>query len=251
MTRTDAARHRWEDRTKWWLLLASALFLFCYSWVSLDQSVSHAWFVVLVTILGLVWVAFFVDYLVRLLLSSDRADFVRHNLIDLASVFIPIARPFRMLILLRKVPLLRGNRGNVLRARVIINASAFVVMFIYVISLAELNAERGAPDANIVTFGDSVWWACVTMATVGYGDYFPVTTLGRILAVLLMAGGVVIVGAASATIVSYLAEHVTHTPPRNPVRHDHPSPEPVADAESTNTDAGDSHPDASDSGSRI
>jgi voltage-gated potassium channel len=251
MTRTDAARHRWENRTKWWLLLASALFLFCYSFVSLDQSVSRVWFVVLVTILGLVWVAFFVDYLVRFLLASNRADFVRHNLIDLASVFIPLARPFRMLILLRQVPLLRGNRGNVLRARVIINAGAFVVMFIYVISLAELNAERGAPDANIVTFGDSVWWACVTMATVGYGDYFPVTPLGRILAVLLMVGGVVIVGAASATIVSYLAEHVTHAPQRNPLPHESPSTVSEASADSNDPGADGANPDTTEPGPRV
>ena len=44
----------------------------------------------------------------------------------------------------------------------------------------------------------------VTMATVGYGDYFPVTVTGRILAVLLMIGGIAIVGTASATIVTAL-----------------------------------------------
>jgi voltage-gated potassium channel len=89
---------------------------------------------------------------------------------------------------------------------VIIIAATAVLMFIYVISLAELQAERHAPGANIKSFGDALWWAAVTMATVGYGDYYPVTVPGRLLAVVLMIGGVAVVGTSSATIVSYLTE---------------------------------------------
>jgi voltage-gated potassium channel len=48
------------------------------------------------------------------------------------------------------------------------------------------------------------------MSTVGYGDYYPVTLLGRLLAVVLMIGGIAIVGTASATIVSYLTERTQH-----------------------------------------
>jgi voltage-gated potassium channel len=76
------------------------------------------------------------------------------------------------------------------------------------LALATLEAERYAPGANIVTFGDAIWWALVTIATVGYGDTYPVTALGRFYAVLLMAGGVAIVGTASATIISFLNERV-------------------------------------------
>ena len=59
-----------------------------------------------------------------------------------------------------------------------------------------------------MTFGDSIWWAIVTITTVGYGDLYPVTPPGRFYAVLLMAGGIAIVGTASATIISYLNERV-------------------------------------------
>ena len=69
-------------------------------------------------------------------------------------------------------------------------------------------AERDTPGANITTFGDAIWWAIVTITTVGYGDLYPVTPAGRFYAVLLMAGGIAIVGTASATIISYLNERV-------------------------------------------
>ena len=78
----------------------------------------------------------------------------------------------------------------------------------FFLALATLAAEREAAGANIVTFGDSIWWAIVTITTVGYGDLYPVTPPGRFYAVLLMAGGIAIVGTASATIISYLNERV-------------------------------------------
>ena len=159
-------------------------------------------------ILVLVWVAFIVDYVVRIVLSPHKWFFIGHSKVDLLSVFLPIARPFRLLKYLGRIPLLGGNSGAALRRRVIIIAATFVVMFIYVISLAEYAAERGAKGANITSFGDSIWWACVTMATVGYGDYFPITIMGRVLAVILMIGGIAIVGTASGTLVSFLNDRM-------------------------------------------
>jgi len=81
-------------------------------------------------------------------------------------------------------------------------------VFVYVIALATLQTERGAEGATITTFGDAVWWSLVTITTVGYGDTYPVTDVGRFLAVLLMGGGLVIVGTTSAIVVSYISERI-------------------------------------------
>ncbi len=214
----NPARDRWESVTTWPLLTASVLFLIAYSWVVLEPTMPTVLAVTLWIVLGLVWIAFLIDYVVRVALSADKWDFVNHNKVDLLSVLLPLARPFRLLKYLGRLPLLGGNSGAALRRRVIVIAATFIVMFIYVISLAEFAAERYAPHALITSFGDSVWWACVTMATVGYGDYYPITVPGRILAVILMIGGVVIVGTASATVVSFLGERMTA------VRSHHPAP---------------------------
>lgn len=202
----DRKRTRWERVTAWPGIGASALFLVAYSWNILDEDKSQVERLVLLGILVAVWLFFLIDYVVRFILARHKAAFVRHNPVDLLSVFVPMARPFRLLTTLQRIPGLGGNTSSHLRRRVLIIAGSFVVMFIYVIALAEFQAERYAQGANIRSFGDSVWWACVTMATVGYGDYYPVTVQGRVLAVILMIGGVVIVGTASATIVSYLGD---------------------------------------------
>nr|WP_236779030.1 potassium channel family protein [Agromyces seonyuensis] len=157
-----------------------------------------------------IWVVFAVDYLVRLAIAPQRWSWARHNWVDLLSVLVPVFRPFRLVKELNRIPALRGHTGLKLRRRVILVGVVFVLLFVYSIALAVLEVERYAPGATIVTLGEAVWWACVTIATVGYGDYVPVTGIGRMLAVLLMIGGVGIIGTASATIVSALNDHVRH-----------------------------------------
>ncbi|WP_295125457.1 potassium channel family protein [uncultured Leifsonia sp.] len=218
----DAKRRRWEAATVWPGLVASVAFLVVYSWTVLEPAMPDALYRLLVWVLALIWVAFLLDYVVRLRLAEDKRDFIRHNVIDLLSVLIPLARPFRLIADLFRLPSLRGNSGSHLRRRVVIIAGTFVLMFIYVISLAVYQVERYAPGSNIRSFGDSLWWACVTMATVGYGDYYPVTVTGRLLAIVLMIGGIAIVGTASATIVSYLSEQTQQARERRSREHEHP-----------------------------
>jgi voltage-gated potassium channel len=112
------------------------------------------------------------------------------------------------LVYLARLPWFRGRTGSSLRARIIAYAGFAVVMFIFVISLAVFSAERHAPNATITNYGDAVWWAMETISTVGYGDMVPVTVPGRIFAVMLMLGGMVIVGATTATVISYLNDRV-------------------------------------------
>lgn len=62
-------------------------------------------------------------------------------------------------------------------------------------------AERHAPDPNIVTGGDALWWGVVTITTVGYGDRFPTSVAGRLVGVFVLLTGV----ALFATITGYIA----------------------------------------------
>jgi len=70
-------------------------------------------------------------------------------------------------------------------------------------SLAVLDVEQDAADANITTFGDALWWATTTVTTVGYGDRYPVTTEGRLIAVALMLVGIGLVGVVTAAVAAW------------------------------------------------
>ncbi len=205
-----AYRDRWESVTLVPLILASAGFIVTYSLLVLLPTVSTEIYGLFFIILVLVWLVFVVDYVVRLVVTPrhHRWAFVRANVIDLLSVFLPLFRTFRIVALFGRIPYFQGRSGTAVRSRVVIFAASYAILFVYFVALATLQAERGAPHATIVSFGDAVWWACVTLFTVGYGDTYPVTVPGRIWAVALMAGGIVIIGTTSALVVSYLTERV-------------------------------------------
>jgi len=163
----------------------------------------------------LVWAVFVVEYLVKLYLSPSRWQFFRRHLVDLAVIAVPVLRPLRALRLLRLLRLVTlGRAGLILasalkRARELLthNGLHFVLLSVLTIvgvcSAVELAFEQHAPGSNIHNFGDALWWAIVTVTTVGYGDKYPVTAGGRGVAVVLMLTGIGLVGVLSATVASY------------------------------------------------
>ena len=88
-------------------------------------------------------------------------------------------------------------------AKVVGLYALYAVLFVVIFgALFTLMFEIHAPGATIVSFGDSVWWAFVTVTTVGYGDFTPVTVGGRTVAVVIMFTGAAAVGAVTAAVAS-------------------------------------------------
>ena len=76
-----------------------------------------------------------------------------------------------------------------LRGRVAIYVAGGASLLAFCAALAVLDVERSNPNANITDFDDAIWWAVTTMTTVGYGDRYPLTAVGRMVAFALMVGG--------------------------------------------------------------
>jgi voltage-gated potassium channel len=115
-----------------------------------------------------------------------------------------VARLFRIV---RGMRTLKGNDyRKMLTDRLAENTLLFTLVIalvlIFIISGIVLYAEQGVPNANIKTYHEAVWWAFVTITTVGYGDYYPVTTLGQSMALLLMFFGLGIIGVLSSYLAS-------------------------------------------------
>jgi len=200
---------QYEARTTVAMIIASFLFLIAMSILILDDLNYFAGFdAYLIAILFVVWIAFWIDFFIRLRLSANKKSFLRHNIIDIISLIIPFARPFLLLVYLGRLKYFSGREGKNVRARVVVYLVSFALLYSYVISLFVYSAERGAPGASITSYGNSVWWAIVTITTVGYGDVVPITIPGRIYATLLMLGSVLIVGAITGLTVSWFGELV-------------------------------------------
>ena len=139
---------------------------------------------------------------------------VRHPL-SLIFVLLPLLRPLRLLRVVAHSNVFQHSAGTAFRARVLVYLTGAATLVTYLAALAVFQAERGAPNANITSFGDSFWWAAVTITTVGYGDYTPVTLRGRYVATALMLGGVGVVGVLTATLSSWIVQRVSQLEERH------------------------------------
>ncbi len=199
---------RWSQLTYWPLALAAAVFLVTYT-LHVIGDVQGPWAAVTSLTIGFIWLLFIIDYLVKLRLSEPRRLWFRTHKFDLVLALVPALRPVRLLDAFTRLASFTRTRGNQIRARLLIYGVGSALMLVWYISLVVLQFERSAPGATITSFGSAVWWAFCTVTTVGYGDYVPVTVPGRVAAVLLMAGGVVVVGLVVATISSWVVERAT------------------------------------------
>jgi voltage-gated potassium channel len=204
---TQTRLQRFEHRTEWPLAAVAIAFLGLYSVQVLAQPRGLAAHAIGLSLLGL-YLVFVVDYAARLYLADPRGKwFVRH-LLDLALVVLPFMRPLRLLSLAVVIDVLQRAVGHTIRGKVIAYTVCGAVVLIYAGSLAILEAERGRPGATITSFGNALWWAITTVTTVGYGDLSPVTTMGRVVAVALMIGGITLVGTVTATLASWIVQRV-------------------------------------------
>ncbi len=206
----DAVLERWGSAATVPLTVLGIGFIVAYSVIVLVPDLPDWVRFVLFIEIAITWLALVIDLVVRVVLTpaGSRAAFLMHHPVEVLSVLVPLFRAFRVVELARGLPYFHRRTGDAVRAQIVTIALTYAVLFVYFISLATLQVERGAPGATIVDFGTAIWWACVTVATVGYGDTYPVTTLGRFYAVCLMIGGIAIVGTTSAIIISYIGDRV-------------------------------------------
>jgi voltage-gated potassium channel len=208
VTEDDSRLQRWERRAELPLAIFAVVFLAAYSIRVLAETQGRT-DTVITAILWITYAAFVVDYGVRLIVATDRGRwFVRH-ILDLLVVALPLLRPLRLLRVVVLVAALQKAIGGAIRGRIIVYTVSATVLLIYVASLAILEEERYEPDSQIANFGDALWWSLTTITTVGYGNQEPVTTVGRLIAAVLMIGGITLVGLVTATLASWIVERVT------------------------------------------
>ena len=204
-----AQRERWDTLSEWPLVVAALAFLAAYAIPILHPALPRWLGVLCWWTTWLTWLMFVLDYLVRLVLAESRRTFVLRHWLDLIVIALPLLRPLRLLRLVPLLSVINRRATTRLQGRVATYVVGGALLLAFVGALAELNAERNAPGATIVNFGDAIWWATTTMTTVGYGDTYPVTVIGRWVAAALMVGGVALLGTVTATFASWLVDRVS------------------------------------------
>jgi voltage-gated potassium channel len=165
----------------------------------------------LVGLLFVLWAVLLVEYVVRLVISPNRRSYVKRRWVEPATIVLPVFQGWHF-IGIEKMTLLVHEAElrveSILRHhslfRVLIAAAATLFVGAWLVLLFEDKAK----GSNIHSYPDALWWAIVTVTTVGYGDRFPVTGGGRTVAVVLMLVGIGLIGVLTATVASvFIKEH--------------------------------------------
>jgi voltage-gated potassium channel len=197
----------WRKYSEWPLAAAAVIFLVAFS-IEVIDNVPDRSATVFDIIIWATWGLFVVDYLANLILAERRLHWFTHNLHAAAILVLPMLRPLRLMRLLSVMQFSHRVGGRRLRGRILTYAIAIAILLVYVGALAALDAEQNEPGASITNIGDALWWAAVTLTGTGYGDFVPITLVGKLVAVGLMLGGLAIVGVIAASFATWMIEQL-------------------------------------------
>ena len=163
-------------------------------------------------------ILFIYDFSLRFATAPDRKFYFLRNFgwADLLAI-VPLFRIFRLFRIYKAYRIVKKYGISYIR-RYLSHHRAEAALYILVLAviliiemgaILVLQAENASPDANITTAGDAIWWAYVTITTVGYGDQYPVTFGGRIVGILVMTMGVAVFATFAGFISSKLLAPAT------------------------------------------
>lgn len=171
-----------------------------------DFGTAHDARTLALTIRVAVSVVYGIDMTIRSRLARRHVHYLLIHPLGIVSVIFPPVRVIFSFRLVRSV----FRRGHL--SRFLLAASVLVINGAIIVYLL----ERHAPRSNIHTLGESLWWSAVTVTTVGYGDFFPVTTAGRITACLIMGIGLLTLAVVTAQVASSFVAQAPSKAQRGP-----------------------------------
>jgi voltage-gated potassium channel len=213
---------RWEHLTAYPLTVLSTLFIVVYAWPILDPAMEPH--VRRACEIGdiVIWAMFGFDYVMRLGLARKKRSFLRTHWFDLTVLILPFLRPLRALRLINALRVINKRAVSWTRGRLAAYIGATTVLLVLVAALSVLDAERGRPGSTIETYPEALWWGIATITTVGYGDFYPTTVEGRLVAVALMIGGIGLIGFVTGSLATWIVERISaaEEPAQAATRHD-------------------------------
>ncbi|MFJ7067230.1 potassium channel family protein [Streptomyces sp. NPDC101115] len=211
------AQERWDRWMETPLTVTALVFLAAYAVRILGHHLPSGVRDLCLALTFASWAVFLVDYVVRLRLSGlGLLRFVRHHFLDTVVLVLPLLRPLRIVSVYDRMQRRHDQPRLTLHARVMAYAGMTACLLGFAGALTVYEVEYDAPGSSIRTFGDAVWWACATLATVGYGDVVPVTPLGRLTAVGMMGCGLALLGAVTGSFSSWLIQAFTRDDEKRP-----------------------------------
>lgn len=193
---------RWESRSNIPMAIVGVVYLADYSIQVLNSTNQHL-VDQLEVISQVIWFIFVLDVLFRLIGSESIPKFLKTSWLEILALAIPFMRILRVF---RVVLALRGIKGFVKN-----RASAtgtYILMLVPLTwfsgAIAVLDAESSNPERSITNLREALWWSLATITTVGYGDKYPTTFEGQLVAGVLMLTGIALFSAGAGIFASWI-----------------------------------------------
>lgn len=194
----------WEERSSRPMFVASVLYLLAFAAPIMSTRIQEPYDAYLNILQLILWGLFAADYCIRLYLAPRRLYFITHNLMNLAIVLLPAWRIVSFLAMIY----MTANRQYKRLSELAVKLFGYTAIFIIMFALAIYSVESSEPGAMIRDLPTAYWWTFTTLATVGYGDVYPITGIGRVIAVVVMLYGVGMVAVATGALASWIIEKI-------------------------------------------
>lgn len=152
------------------------------------------------------WALFALDLLIGIWASSNKKSYLKSHPLEILSVALPFLRPLRLLRVITFGALVIQKVAVGKHLAITFKVFLFSILIAYIAAVQITITERDVRTSNIKSFGDGLWWAVTTVTTVGYGDKFPTTSMGRVLAVGLMLVGISLMGVITASVAAWFVK---------------------------------------------
>ena len=188
------------------LTLLALIYLAAFSYPAFVTEISNSTQIKLEIVQWVTWAIFALDLIIGLLTANDRKKYLKSHPLEILSVALPFLRPLRLLRVVSFGALVIQKVAVGKHLAITFKVFLFSVLIAYIAAVQITITERGVAGSNIKSFGDGLWWAVTTVTTVGYGDHFPTTTIGRFLAVGLMLVGISLMGVITASVAAWFVK---------------------------------------------
>jgi voltage-gated potassium channel len=201
---------RVEEITKYPLAVLGVAWL-VLGIIAATTDINHNLSVAAVSALFALWAVMLLEYLVRLAITPDTRGYLKRRWAEPVTVVVPALQHWHLIGIERMTLML--HEGELRLEYILKHHSLFRVLIAAIGTLflgawAVLLFEENNPAGNIHDYPQALWWAIVTVTTVGYGDKYPVTGGGRVVATVLMLVGIGLIGVLTATVASvFVKEH--------------------------------------------
>lgn len=193
---------KWESKSNIPMAVIGVIYLAAYSLQVLNSS-NQILVGQLEVVSQIIWAVFVVDVIFRLVGSESIPKFLKSSWLEILALAIPfmrILRVFRVILALRGIKGFVKNRASA--------TGTYILMLVPLTwfsgAIAVLDAEATNPDRSITNLREALWWSLATITTVGYGDKYPSTLEGQLVAAVLMLTGIALFSAGAGIFASWI-----------------------------------------------